>query len=179
MSRIKRPTVQLTSLLDLLFVMIFISLLQSKTVTGQSEKQAPTPAPVEVAVKKEEVVQEETPTQPTSFNLTAVFHFYPVSNNAAAATGTFAMAGTYDQDTGDLYLGGVSWIQRPENYDMVPLTGRVLGNENEFTGRVDFPSCQVFSLRRVSKTGTTPISGTWEGVYTCSQGETGLRLTIQ
>jgi hypothetical protein len=165
----KRPTVQLTSLLDLLFVMIFISLLQDKA------PPVPTPVPVETVVT-------ETPKEavaPTQFSLTAVFHFFPVQANLDAQTGTFAMAGKYDQTTGELMLGGVSWIQRPEGYDMVPLSGRVMANENDFTGRVDFPGCQVFSLRRTSQSGSTPISGTWEGTYTCSQGQTGLLLTVQ
>jgi hypothetical protein len=166
----KRPTVQLTSLLDLLFVMIFISLLQDKSV--------PTPAPVESTVAPAPIV-EAKPTPQSQFSLTAVFHFFPVSANPEAQTGTFAMAGNYDQKSGELVLGGVSWIQRPEGYDMVPLSGRVMANQNDFTGRVDFPGCQVFSLRRTSQSGSTPISGTWEGTYTCSQGQTGLLLTVQ
>jgi hypothetical protein len=169
--RIKRPTVQLTSLLDLLFVMVFLSLLQSKDI----------PMPV-VETTVPEVVVEKTPTpvvEPSPFSLTAIFHFYAVASNPTVESGTFAMAGTYDQQTGELYLGGVNWIQRPTDYDMVPLTGRIFGGEQEFTGRVDFPTCQVFSLRRTSTTGRTPISGVWEGVYTCGQGETGLKLTIQ
>lgn len=163
----KRPTVQLTSILDLLFVMIFISLLQEKS-----------PAPI-VETKVEPVVAKVQEAPKTQFNLTAVFHFFPVSANPNAQTGTFAMAGNYNQANGELMLGGVSWIQRPEGYDMVPLSGRVMANENDFTGRVDFPGCQVFSLRRTSQSGSTPISGTWEGTYTCSQGQTGLLLTVQ
>lgn len=172
--RIKRPTVQLTSLLDLLFVMIFISLLQSKELP----ETAPVESVPEVIAEREELKSEEPPA-PVNYSLTAIFHFFAVPSNPSVESGSFAMAGTYDQSTGELYLGGVSWIQRPENYDMVPLTGRIFGSEQEFTGRVDFPTCQVFSLRRRSTSGSTPISGEWEGVYTCGQGETGLKLIIQ
>lgn len=166
MRRNRKQAVQLTSLLDLLFVMIFISLLQTKTPAVQAVVEAPKPT-------------EATVAPPPVLEVTAIFHFFPTASNSQAATGTYAMGGRYDTETGDIQFGGISWIQRPTGYDMVPLVGKLSADELSFTGRVDFPQCEVFTLKRTSRKGVTAISGKWEGSYVCSQGETGLLLTVQ
>ncbi len=180
----KKPVVQLTSLLDLLFVMIFISLSQQKT------SDAPTPE-VKVVTKtiiKEKIVEKpvevvkEVPVEkpkPTKYNITALFNFYGTPSNPAIPSGTYRMSGTYDQASGKLFLGGTEWINQPANYEMVPLGGKVEASEDFFTGRIQFQGCKQFSLRRESSSENTPISGSWKGQYDCTQGATGLTLTIQ
>jgi hypothetical protein len=169
--RYKKPTVQLTSLLDLLFCMIFVSLLQSKTPVVKESPKADLP--------KEEV-QTPAPVKPDPTTLVnAVFHFYKTSLNPSLPTGTYAMAGTYNSDTRELRLGGVSWINRPSGYDMVPLKGTISEDGFQFVGRIEFIDCQTFILKRTSKITGSPIAGKWEGTYTCLQGETGLTLTLQ
>lgn len=177
----KKPTVQLTSLLDLLFIMIFISLIQSKqlpymvTLDTESTKME-TP---EVEVKETERPPPEPKPQPVVESITAIFHFYATSQNPDVPTGTYAMEGTFNNDTGELRLGGVSWINRPRGYDMVPLNGEIAPNAAELTGRIEFHGCEQFTLRRTSQISNSHIAGKWEGSYLCTQGETGLTLTIQ
>lgn len=173
----QRKTVELTSLLDLLFVMIFLSLLQTKNPPAKAEP--------EVAQKpKEETPAEVKPVEvkpktATILPVTAIFHFYGVNNNPDQPVGTYAMNGTFDKKSGELALGGVSWISRPEGYDMVPLKGRINGAANSFTGKIDFQDCEEFTLKRKSKIAGSDIAGEWAGSYVCFQGETGLTLTIQ
>ncbi len=165
----KKATVQLTTLLDLLFIMVFISLMQTKDVPIREVKAESQP------VAKTETQVEE----PKEMFVTAIFHFFATASNPSIPTGTYAMQGKFNRDSGLLQLGGVSWINRPTGYDMIPLNGIISESGRSFTGRVDFPGCEQFTLRRTSRIDNTHVSGKWEGSYRCSQGETGLTLTIQ
>jgi hypothetical protein len=174
MRRYKRPAVQLTSLLDLLFVMVFLSLLQTKTTpTAPEPAVAATPE-----VRPKEVKVPKPRPAPVPAPISAVFHFYATARNPDVPTGTFAMHGKYKDEAGELELYGVSWINRPsENVDMVPLKGRVEGKF--LRGRVDHQGCAEFVLTRTSTNAGSSLAGKWEGRYVCAQGETGLTLTIQ
>ncbi len=173
--RKKTTTIQLTSLLDLLFVMVFVSLLQQKTpVSTPSKKPVEKPTPV-VAVKKTEV-KAKTTAPKTSFDIEATFHFYATSSNPSIPNGKYLMRGIFDEKTRDLKLAGLSWMEQPKNYDMVPLSGKIGPSNKTFTGRIEFPSCKQFTLTRTS--GSSGISGEWKGSYECGQGATGLTLTI-
>ncbi len=174
--RLKKSTVQLTSLLDLLFVMIFVSLMQQKSATSE-QAQAPTPVPTPVVQATPEVRPTVVST-PTYYSLQAKFNFYATPSNPGLPTGTYLMQGSYDMKTGRLQLGGVSWLERPTNYDMVPLSGEINPNLETFVGRIEFQGCKKFTLSRVKKGNGSPISGEWKGTYDCTQGETGLTLTI-
>lgn len=181
MRRLKRGTVQLTSLLDLLFVMIFISLLQTKMMPPVIEAppavvEAPAPAQPKT---KEEAKPKPAPPKPTKVSVTAIFHFSAPASNPRLPTGTYAMQGSFDSKDGSLALGGVSWINRPPGYDMVPLKGEISSDGSTFTGRIEFQGCEVFTLRRTSQISNSFIAGKWEGSYFCTQGETALTLTIQ
>lgn len=61
--------------------------------------------------------------------VSGTFFFSSVSwsggQNLTVPDGSFRVAGRLD-DSGNLTLNGVSWIQQPENYSMVNLSGRVL-----------------------------------------------------
>lgn len=178
----KKSVVQLTSLLDLLFVMIFISLSQSKGVkVPEPEVKVVTKTIIKekIVEKPVEVPVEPKKPKPVKFNITAIFNFYGTPSNPAVPQGSYRMSGTYDQKTGRLFLGGIEWINQPANYEMVPLGGKVEASEDFFTGRIQFQGCKKFSLRKVSESDATPISGSWKGQYDCTQGLTGLTLTIQ
>ncbi len=180
----KKTTLQLTSLLDLLFLMIFVSLLQSKDIPSMAElRQAqatpPPAAPAPPAPPAQRPTEPSPPQRPTMAFVQATFHFHPTPNNPNIAKGTYKMHGQFHRETRLLELGGVTWVDRPENYDMVPLRGVIEVGEEKFTGRIEFPGCEQFTLTRTDKSGRTEFSGRWEGVYSCSQGETGLVLTIE
>lgn len=164
----RRPSVELTSLLDLLFVMIFLSLLQTKAPSAPEpkveEKKIATPAPV-----------EEKP-KPKIIAVSAIFNFYPTPQNPSIPAGSYHMNGSFDEASGELQLGGSSWIKRPQNYDMVPLKGNIDRNTNTFRGRIEFQGCLEFTLRK--ETADKSFRGSWSGSYSCTQGETGLTLTI-
>ena len=177
----KKTTIQLTSLLDLLFVMIFVSLLQQKA-TPEMAKQAKKKAGSITHIKTKKKIKPKKMTKtiaPKSFTIDAIFYFHPTVNNPRPPKGIYNMKGSFDEKTRKLQLGGVSWVNRPKNYDMVPLSGTIEKTGKLFMGRVEFPGCKQFTLNRTNNTGTSSISGTWEGVYNCSQGETGLTLTIK
>lgn len=179
--KMKKTTVQLTSLLDLLFVMIFVSLIQNKTLDVKVQTKTKEPKPqtspvVKTKVKKKKIVPE--PQKLITYGVRAEFKFYPTPGNPNLPKGSYVMQGTFNEKNRKLNLGGVSWLNRPAGYDMVPLAGEIEKTHTLFKGKVDFPGCKEFTLRRVKTTANSPISGVWEGVYDCSQGPTGLTLTI-
>lgn len=175
--RPKKAAVSLTSLLDLLFVMIFVSMIQQKTQQVKAK-----PVPSKKVVKA--TVKTKTKAKPKpaikSYGVFAEFNFHSIAGNPAIPSGTYLMQGFYDEKDGSLKLGGVSWIKRPTGYDMVPLSGKIDKNYTSFTGRIDSPGCRTFTLKRSTKPpGESPIVGVWKGQYDCSQGFTGLTLTIK
>lgn len=173
----KKQAVQLTSLLDLLFVMIFVSLIQQKEVTPAKEEKKVEKTPV--VAQKIEKIQTPTPVEKTLFTVRSTFNFYGTNNNPNIPNGSYIMSGSYDKTTGELKLGGVGWIKRPAHYDMVPLSGKIDSAENFFRGKIEFQGCEEFILERKTKGQKSPISGDWVGSYSCTQGATGLTLTIE
>lgn len=174
--------VQLTSLLDLLFVMIFVSLLQTKTADVSAEIKTETPKAAEAPTPEKAVPKKPQPTKPKPprpIVISAVFQFYPTSSSPDIESGAYAMDGSFDPQSGELRLGGTSWITEiPNGYDMVPLKGKINANGTLFKGRIEFQDCKEFVLTRVSEIAGSPVAGKWEGSYTCGQGFTGLTLTI-
>lgn len=180
----KKTTVQLTSLLDLLFVMIFVSLIQQKTTSQKTTKQ-----PVKKVESKKVIVKKAikkpVPVEKPIQSITAIFHFYPVSQGAVlpdgrpAPSGKYEMQGNYDTKTMSLNLVGLSWINRPAGYDMVPLKGKLDPSHSTFKGKVDSPWCNIFTLARQDRAANSAVKGTWKGVYDCGQGQTGLTLTVK
>jgi hypothetical protein len=78
--------------------------------------------------------------------LSGKFVFYPVPENSGVPNGSFTMTGVF---TGHhVVLDGGEWIQQPENYETVGLSGDVSADGSIFEGRVDNPGCDGFRLRR-------------------------------
>lgn len=178
--RIRKQTVSLTSLLDLLFVMIFVSLIQQKEIVPSKEKVTkPKPTP-KIAKPVKKPIKKPAPAPVKAVHsIRATFNFYGTNSNPKIPNGSFLMSGQYTTKDGKLELGGMAWIKRPQNYDMVPLSGTIDPAKGIFKGRVEFIGCKEFTLTRKIKENRTPISGEWVGTYDCSQGATGLTLTIQ
>lgn len=183
--KLKKPVVQLTSLLDLLFVMIFVLLLQSKAppTKGEPAPKAEPVAKVETPKKIEQPKKIEPvppkPVKPTKISMGAIFHFYATAKSPSVPTGIYSMQGSYNTKSGELKLGGTNWVKRPNGYDMVPLSGVIDEKAGTFTGRIEFQGCKEFTLYRTLNNTGSPVAGKWEGSYTCSQGETGLTLTLK
>jgi hypothetical protein len=72
----------------------------------------------------------------------AVFQF---SHAASGASGAYEMHGTLSPD-GRVALVPGRWLSRPPNYVSVGMHGEVRGDD--FTGRIDNPTCGAFRLRR-------------------------------
>lgn len=179
----KKATVELTSLLDLLFVMIFVNLIQQKNVTSTNTEVPKEKAPVvKVEPKPTPKPVEKTP---QVFLVKAIFHFHDASQAGGGVSGKYEVQGSFDEKSNDLNLAGVKWIQLPQgvssvyDVDMVPLAGKVDENLINYKGKVDYKGCSTFNLTRTEKNNKTPVSGTWTGSYTCLQGQTGLTLTIE
>ncbi len=174
--RPKRQAVSLTSLLDLLFVMIFVSLIQEKAAPVPKKE---TPKPVKKVAAKVKVEAPKVVKKKNLYSIQATFNFYGTGKNSSLPSGKYIMAGSYKTKDGTLALGGMAWIQRPPRYDMVPLSGRIDADSGLFKGRIEAVGCKEFTLSRKLKRSTNPISGEWVGTYSCSQGTTGLTLTIE
>ena len=74
--------------------------------------------------------------------LTATFAFYRLASNAGAASGSFAITGSYSGNR--VTLRPVHWVQQPFGYEMVSLEGQVSGPN--FSGSIISPGCSTFSL---------------------------------
>lgn len=174
----KVQPVQLTSLLDLLFMMVFISLLQVKAPTEAAPELPQTPTESASVPTKQLPQQPPSQAKATKINISAHFQFFATPTNPKAAQGSFAMVGMYNTQTGTLNLVGTEWTDRPEGYDMVPLNGKIAPGSDIFFGSIDAPNCTEFKLNRVQMGSGKHINGEWSGTYNCSQGETGLKLII-
>lgn len=181
--RPKKTAVQLTSLLDLLFVMIFVSLLQQQKVNMPEKKEVKKGKLTEVKIpaKKTIPVITKKKEEPITSLVKATFDFYPVKSqqNSMSASGVYSMEGTYNRETRQLKLFGLSWIRKPRlEYDMVPLNGTVNESNDVITGKIQFLGCNVFKLAKNDIRQRENLKGVWTGQYNCGQGATGLTLTI-
>jgi hypothetical protein len=116
----------------------------------------------------------------SSGKLTAFFDFYPVIANPGVPSGSFAMSGTYDADGVTLSPG--KWLVEPSGYETVGISGATPGSQgiNTFRGSVSVSGCKTFLLHRLAVAPDEAATvGKWKGTYVCSQGATGLTLTIK
>jgi hypothetical protein len=117
---------------------------------------------------------------PGGGTLGANFAIHPPEGAIDADTTRYSMEGT--SADGQLTLTGSEWIlpEEPGADDVMvdleaDLTDR--GNSEHLEGTAVGGGCSGFSVDRVS---TEPwYAGVWEGAYGCSQGVTGLRMTIE
>ncbi|HEY8526642.1 MAG TPA: hypothetical protein VIL48_16860 [Acidimicrobiales bacterium] len=103
----------------------------------------------------------------------AAFEFRTSDDRA----GRYSMVG--NRDGGTLTLDGHEWLEEVPNFHMVGLRADLEGREDTETlsGTVEGEGCTEFTAERVD---TAPwYAGTWRGQYGCTQGLTGLTLTIE
>ena len=116
-----------------------------------------------------------------SGKLTAFFDFYPVTKNPTVPSGSFVMTGSYNAKRVSLSPG--KWLAEPAGYETVGLSGVTPGfnGVNTFRGSVlDALGCTTFLLHRLTVApDEAATTGKWQGTYVCSQGLTGLTLTIK
>ena len=74
----------------------------------------------------------------------AIFDFHHAATDAA---GQFLMAGTFDEQTGQVAFAPGPWIIHPTSYVSVSMVGRVTLDGTRFAGRIPFPGCTGFRLR--------------------------------
>ncbi len=84
-------------------------------------------------------------------NLAARFEFSAHPSNPGVPSGSFTLAGRFEAKTGEITLTPVSWIDRPPDYQMVPLSGRVRDGGRAIAGRVLTEGCSSFSVERAAK----------------------------
>lgn len=77
----------------------------------------------------------------------ALFHFYPLIDNANVPEGCFEMDGLYDKKTQRVELRGKRWIVQPSGYMTVDISGTI-DNENEMSGRIETGGCSSFELKK-------------------------------
>jgi hypothetical protein len=115
-----------------------------------------------------------------SGKLTAFFDFYPVIANPGVPIGSYTMTGSYDAQ-GVLLTPG-KWLVAPPGYVTVGLSGATPGVKgvNTFRGSISDSGCTTFLLHRLSAApAEAAAAGKWKGTYVCSQGSTGLTLTVR
>jgi hypothetical protein len=86
----------------------------------------------------------------------AVFIFSPHSSNPSVPSGSFKMKGTYKTFSSPdipsiLTLQGNTWINRPNGYVTVDLSGNVLSSEKKIAGNVNTSGCSTFEVTKVEK----------------------------
>ena len=80
--------------------------------------------------------------------LKATFSFYALPSNINVKSGSFTMEGTYDSN-GNFTLNAKEWINRPANYIMVDMSGKLDLNNNRLIGNITHQSCYSFELSKV------------------------------
>lgn len=179
--RRKKSAVELTSLLDLLFVMIFVSLLQQKNIPTPTKvkpkKGKVTKIKIPIAVKKK--VTPKPVAKVSSFSLQATLAFYSTGKVTKSPLGSFNMVGRFDEKTKKFRLAGVSWIKRPSDFAMIPVAGTLDSSGQVMDAKLGHPLCKPFKLIKTISGGGNPLSGTWEGRYDCTQGLTGVSVKIE
>jgi hypothetical protein len=61
-------------------------------------------------------------------NYRAIWDFYNLPGRSNSAQGKFYMRVSYNQSTGNFFLEGYEWIERPNNYSMANLEGTITGD---------------------------------------------------
>jgi hypothetical protein len=84
----------------------------------------------------------------TGSEVGAVFHFYAVPENPGVPNGSYRLAGVVRGD-GTIDLLPERWIEQPEGYVMVGMTGFLDRTTGVMRGRITDPACDLFDLRRV------------------------------
>ena len=107
----------------------------------------------------------------------AIFDFYNLPGKTNAKSGKYYMNVSYDKNTKDYIFKATEWIDRPSDYFLVDLRGKL--EDGVLSGN----SPTKFRITTIDKYISPSVKlnnliGTYEGSYFAGQGETGLTLTI-
>lgn len=82
--------------------------------------------------------------------LTAIWTFYPISENPGVASGCWGATGSFDASTATLTLMAEEsgWIVQPGSYITVDAQGVLADDGQTITGQVLTPGCSSFELER-------------------------------
>jgi hypothetical protein len=86
----------------------------------------------------------------------AVFIFSAHPSNPSIPSGSFRMKGTYKTFSSPdipsvLNMQGTTWINRPNSYITVDLSGNVLPSDKKIVGNVNTSGCSTFEVTKVEK----------------------------
>ncbi len=87
-------------------------------------------------------------THDNSSKISAIFIFSSNKNNPSVPSGSFKMAGTYDNKTNKIILNATEWIDQPMGYFAVNLIGSVLKGDNKIIGEIANGSCSGFTIEK-------------------------------
>jgi hypothetical protein len=79
--------------------------------------------------------------------------FYPLPEEPNLPRGRFTIAGTFDIASRILVIHGVSWLERPQGYEMVDVTGMLSVDGRTVVGTIDSASCSDFRVLFEGKEG--------------------------
>ena len=79
---------------------------------------------------------------------TGEFAFFPLPENPKVPKGRFAIAGTFNSKSRGVAVKGVRWIEQPENYLMVDLSGTLSDDGRSIDGKLEFTGCTSFHVTR-------------------------------
>lgn len=96
---------------------------------------------------------------------------------AGGTEGSYSMVG--NRDGGTLTLDPHEWLQEVRNYRMVGLRAEIADRSDTeaLSGTVEGDGCTEFTAERTS--AEPWYAGEWRGKYGCSQGITGITLTVE
>ena len=77
---------------------------------------------------------------------TGEFAFFPLAENPKVPKGRFAVAGIFNSASGGVAVKGVYWIEQPNNYVMVDLSGTLSSDGRSIDGQVEFTGCTSFHV---------------------------------
>jgi hypothetical protein len=81
----------------------------------------------------------------------AIFDFGPLADNPTLPNGSFRMRGTAKplDDAIDVHLSPEEWIDRPDNYEMVPLHAGIDATRRALRGRLLNDGCAWLDAKRL------------------------------
>jgi hypothetical protein len=77
---------------------------------------------------------------------TGEFSFFALDDNPKVPKGRFAIAGTYNPESGSVSMNGQHWIEQPPNYVMVDLSGKLSSDGRSIDGKVEYEGCTSFHV---------------------------------
>jgi len=80
------------------------------------------------------------------------FSFYAVPDNPSVPSGRFAITGTYHPRSRGVEIEGARWLQRPNGYSMVGLSGTLSEDQRMIAGKVLYSGCAGFHVTREGDT---------------------------